>query len=262
MKRILLGSVLAATFAFTAAAADMPVKAPVRPLPSASIFAPSPWYVVAGGSVLFSGGRTDLRDRDCTTSVFLPCGTPASIEGDGGGGVFGGVGYRVSPWLRAELRVGYGWSDAEGTSSFPGFPGVVRGQYSSISALVNAYIDLAPLFFRGLGGFEPYIGGGIGIASNRIRSVTTDVFAGGVYLHTLTFPGGTHTDFAWTVVVGTGYRLSRNVLLDVAYRYRDFGKAQSDAGTASSNVFGTFPTNGFESRALAHGIDLAVRYEF
>jgi opacity protein-like surface antigen len=259
MKALVLGAVVSAALCAPAFAADIAVKGPPR---ASFVSAPSPWYAVVGGAVLFSGGSTDLRDRDCSTSPFLPCGVTASIQGDGGWGVFGGIGYRFSPWLRGELRVGYGESQAEGDSNFPGFPGKVHGRYSSLSALVNAYVDIAGLFPGGMGGFEPYIGAGIGVSNNRIRSVTTDVFAGAVFLHTLSFPGGDNTEFAWTVSAGVAYRLSRNMLIDVAYRYRDFGMVRSDPGLASSTLFGTFPTNGFESRALAHGIDVAIRYEF
>ena len=255
MKSLALGAVVMTSLVLPSFGADMPVKAPQQHTYTSA--SKSPWYAVVGGSALFTGGSADLRDRDCgNINSILPCGTPASMHGSGGGGIFGGLGYRWSPWLRTELRVGYGWSDAKGDTNIPGFPATVEGKYSSVSSLVNAYVDLASFF--PLGRFEPYIGGGIGIAQNRVRSIVVNSTGGGV----LTLPSGTNTSFAWTVALGTAYRLSPNFLIDVAYRYRDFGMARSDAGTGTSSLGFSFPTNGLESRALAHGIDLAIRYEF
>src|SRR5689334_18099395 len=110
MKHLLAAALGSAFLASTAYAADMPLKAPAEPIPVAQ----SSWYVVVGAPVLFGGVDSSLQDRNCVTSIFIPCGIKGSMNGDGGFGVFGGVGYRFTPWFRGELRIGGGWSDIEG----------------------------------------------------------------------------------------------------------------------------------------------------
>jgi opacity protein-like surface antigen len=225
---------------------------------------PNGFYMVFGGTILFPG-TANLNDTGCpATAQFLNCSVQQQVSGGTGGGGFGGVGYRVLPWLRTEIRGGVGGTSAQGSLVNNGTTNLYQADYSNFSALANAYVDIAPFLAPGtLGPFEPYVGVGLGIAVNEIHNIRFTV------PNQTVFPqGGTTTQFAWAATIGTGIRLSaiglpQSMLFDVAYRYRDFGNVRSDAGVATLSGGGSFvASSGFETRARAHGIDLALRVEF
>jgi opacity protein-like surface antigen len=84
--------------------------------------------------------------------------------------------------------------------------------------MFNVYKDLGSW-----GGFTPYVGAGIGVAYNVVDEV---YFTGNPNLiHRI--EGDEELSFAWSLMAGVGYQLSDRAVLDVGYRYIDFGKANS-----------------------------------
>jgi opacity protein-like surface antigen len=230
---------------------------------------PSRFYVVLGGTIAFPGSA-DLTDTGCPNRAqWLSCsGATQQVHGNTGGGGFGGVGYRVLPWLRTELRLGVGGTSANGdVLGNDNLMAHYTADYSTFSALANGYVDIAPFLAPGsLGPFEPYVGAGVGTSVNTIHNIH---FSNPSIPNQLVSPqGGSTTQFAWAATIGTGIRLSaiglpNSILFDIAYRYRDFGHVRTQPGTATIGGGFTFQaTSGFETRARSHGIDLAVRVEF
>jgi len=276
MKILSAISVAAATVATMAAvhAADlkMPVKAP-PPIAATS----TGFYIVGGGNIMFDGRGDANFDGNCGDPARLaPCGVNSRVDTRNGFGGFAGVGYRFLPWLRGELRLGGGTVDGKVSTdpmppTYVGFH-TVAANVDTIVGQANAYIDFAGFLPAGtLGAFEPYIGAGAGAGRVRISNVvetSTARPAGDLLLH----PGGETTNFVWNAGIGTAVRLSafglpRGLLLDVGYRYDDYGTVRTNSGTLVLSTPGGGLTplkfqNGFSGHGQGHGVEIALRYEF
>lgn len=144
-------------------------------------------------------------------------------------GIFGlGIGYNVNHWLRVDFTGEY-----RAPANFHGLDiGRYRGAYaddnysaskSELTFLANAYVDLFTW-----SDLTPFLGAGIGMSRNTISSFRD------VSVHTV---AGTQSDayanpasqwsFAWALYAGLGYKLSKNVTVEFAYRYISLGNAKS-----------------------------------
>ena len=229
---------------------------------------PSGWY-----------GRIDLGWETGTSARFQDwnCGgsDPAAVplygclaraNGEFGPSVAlgGGIGYRIDERFRVDLTLG--WRPQfrfEGQANFPvqgGQP--VDGDVSTLTGMVNGYLDLAPLLPVDLGPFQPFVGAGIGVSRNRLDRTT---LAFPAIPQIVATPGGTTTSFAWTATAGTGIRLGDGLTLEIAYRYTDFGRVESDRGDATRfRTSGTvpLPIDGTAADLRSHGVSVGLRYAF
>lgn len=148
------------------------------------------------------------------------------------------AGKQILPWLRSELAVAYrGDMQYRGQANFRGVPGEqpVSAKANSLSGMANLFLDIASLLGVSLSSFQPYVGGGLGVASNRLSDMTYE-FPGNSGAHKITItPSGNKTDFALMAAIGTGIALSDRTLLDISYRYTELGRLQTDAGKAYLN---------------------------
>ena len=160
-----------------------------------------------------------------------------------------GVGYQVNNWLRfdvtGEYRGGGHFQALEQvgvpstTSQFADF---YRGDISSLIVMFNGYVDLGTWY-----GVTPFVGAGVGWASNRLSGVTDTGFAytGGGAPGSPTggfFGNGTTDNFAWALMAGLDFNVTENLKLELGYRYLDYGTIKSGA----SNCFnGTGVGGGF-----------------
>lgn len=171
----------------------------------------------------------------------------------------GGVGYRFTPAFRADLTVGYRWGfqlddvDAANASTSH------RADIKSLAVMLNGYVDVADLAGVKLGVFKPYIGGGLGIARNKIDSYTYE--QAGQNLQQV--PGGSTTNLAWQLSAGTGIVVTPGLLLDVGYRYSDFGKVKNDNGEFIDSITGPTGTaiDPVKGDLRSHDIMVGIRYE-
>ncbi|MGQ9368667.1 outer membrane protein [Azospirillum sp. ST 5-10] len=237
---------------------------------------------VSGGAAAADGGvylRADLsydwsrstrfHDWNCAgtdprrVELF---GCDARAAGDFGGtaGFGAGIGYRLSPLLRIEAALAYrpGWRFA-GDANFPiSGDQPVRADATTLTGLVNGYLDLAGLVPGGLGRFQPYVGGGVGVSRNRTDGMDMRF---PVLDQRVTTPSGWHTSFAWQLTAGTGVALSESLTLDVAYRYTDFGRVMTEDGEAPRWRAGSLRVldiDGTEARLRSHGVQVGLRYAF
>ncbi|BBK30675.1 opacity protein-like surface antigen [Stella humosa] len=229
---------------------------------------PPGWYgrVDAGFE---TGTSARFRDWNCggTDPAAIPLyGCLARASGDfGRSAAFGGgIGYRIDERFRIDLTVG--WRPGfgfDGQANFPVAGGqAVDGEVSTLSGMVTGYLDLAPLVALDLGPFQPFVGLGAGVSRNRLDRTTLS-FPG--ISQTVTTPGGTSTGFAWTATAGTGIRLTDALTLEIAYRYTDFGRVDSDRGDATRvRTSGTvsLPIDGTRSDLASHGISIGLRHAF
>ncbi len=226
---------VALTQATGAMAADVPN---ILPPPAEEWQAPplidpnSGWYL--RGEVGYNWGRLDGAE-----SAFGYTDPTDSSLGDGV--MFGvGAGFK-SQWLRTDFTVDYSLPlKYQGTIATLGD---VTAKISAVSGLFNGYIDLGTWY-----NITPYIGAGTGAAYLRAFDYTSTLappFSGDT----------THTqwNFSWAVMAGFGYVVTPHLMVDLGYRYIDFGDVQTANDSFGSMTF---------QNVAAHEVRLGLRWSF
>lgn len=159
-----------------------------------------------------------------------------------------GIGYYFNDWLRLDLTGEYrGRANFHGSEIYSVNGGYATDEYTGSKSewlfLLNGYVDLGT-WYRA----TPYIGGGAGAAQLHV----TDYASAGAP----PFTGGlsrTQYNFAWAAMAGVGYAVAPNILIDVNYRYINFG----DVTTAGDSFGAMTLTN-----LAAHEIRIGFRWCF
>ena len=128
-----------------------------------------------------------------------------------------GVGYRLSPLLRADVTLDRRFGGTLRATRFGPAGGFAleRADLSATTILANAYLDLALLE-----GITPYLGAGIGAAHERIGAAERLSTAGDGLPAASGLPdGGSRTRLAWAAMTGVAIDWSRNLQFDFGYRY-------------------------------------------
>ncbi|MEM7775834.1 MAG: outer membrane beta-barrel protein [Pseudomonadota bacterium] len=115
--------------------------------------------------------------------------------------------------------------------------------------MFNLYYDLGKF-----GRFVPYIGVGAGVAYHDMSEV---YFTQNPFL-TNRIRGNSDLTFAWSLMVGTAYQLSDRAILDVGYRYFDFGRIQS---ASVDDAFYYNPPVKIDE-IVGHEFKVGIRYHF
>jgi opacity protein-like surface antigen len=119
----------------------------------------------------------------------------------------------------------------------------------SYTAMVNVYKDLGTF-----GGVTPYIGAGVGVAYN----MTGETFFVGNPFLTNRIEGASRASLAWSLMAGIGWQMTDRAILDLGYKYMDYGKA----------ITGRVDNAGFVNPAVrinditAHEFRVGLRYSF
>ncbi len=177
-----------------------------------TLAAPTANAAGSGWYVSLSGGANWLDDSSFFVSNPTSTFTLAT-DSDTGWIVTGAVGYSLTNFmagLRAEVEAGYRQNQVDGaflsstvlTTDF----GPVDVDHQTFSVLANLWYDFD------VGGFKPYLGGGIGWAETEFEGTYNGVLA--------TTPFSFEdSGFAWQVGGGINFDVSPNVKLGVNYRY-------------------------------------------
>ncbi len=233
------------------------------------------WYL-RGAAGMDMALASDFSDEDASAKsppAFF--GTVPGSDGRpiGSYGDFGtfflmeaAVGRRVLPWLRTELALTCRPNmKYEGVANFAKVPGrqPVSASADSMSALALFYFDIAGMTKRNFGRFQPYIGGGAGLAYNRLGEMTY-TFPDNPGLHKITItPSGSNTDIAFAAFIGTGIVLTDRLVFDISWRYTDLGRVYTDAGRAWLNNIPAGITIAETWAPLrTHGFFVGIRYLF
>lgn len=197
----------------------------------------------------------EIVDKDWPLDGFInnASGGPGVVNDIGSAYALGiGAGARFSPLFRAEIaytyRGGYNLDDLDQQLN------TYSGDISSNSVMANVYVDI-PFSRPGLTGVAPFVGGGIGWASNKLDKFQTspDFF----------LPGGTASGFAWQAMAGLGVSLSPLTIVDIFYRYFDGGDIQSEEGEVFVTGGGSFGLyTGARGELVAHEIMVSLRFLF
>ncbi len=225
---------LLAAQATAAAAADMPGTT----MPEPEVWrAPQllesnlGWYL--RGDVGWAWGRLDSTDSPPT--VLSPSQNSLGNNGTSGGG----FGFK-SQWLRTDVTIDY-LGPLNYTGGIYG-PGDVVANISAISALFNGYVDLGTWYQ-----ITPYIGAGAGAAYMRVSDYASTV--AGITT------SDTHNqwNFAWAAMAGVAFPVAHNLMVDVGYRYMNFGDVSTEFGALGEMTF---------KNVAAHEVRVGVRWSF
>jgi opacity protein-like surface antigen len=237
LKLSAAAAILAAQVTATMAA-DMPNTLPPAPMPLVERPRPqfidiySGWYI-RGDAGYEWGGIGGANSAS---------GFPDPTSNKLGNGMTGGLGVGIkTQWVRTDVTVDYyaplSYQGSVVTS------GDTTAKVSGLSALFNGYLDLGT-WYRAI----PYIGAGAGAARMRVfdyQSTGAPPFTAGL--------SNNQWQFAFAAMAGVGIKIAPNVLVDVGYRYINFGdlKTASDANGAMTlkNVY-------------AHEVRVGLRWSF
>jgi opacity protein-like surface antigen len=180
-----------------------------------------------------------------------------------------GVGYRFNNWFRVDGTFEYRGGGTIGATDQVDLGGgrflsnTYKGNMSSMVALFNGYVDLGTWNC-----LTPYIGAGIGYASNRIHGVTDQGVEStlnpggwGPGFSTLGTAGsGSKTNVAWALMAGVGYEVNKNLTLELGYRYLNLGDAQSGrlVNAFTGQVQGPLKVKDIDS----HDFRIGMRWNF
>jgi opacity protein-like surface antigen len=182
-----------------------------------------------------------------------------------------GIGYNFNEWLRFDVTGEYrGAANFHGLDvgtlpvckSGPG-PCFAADRYTASKSewtfLFNGYVDLGTWY-----NFTPFVGAGVGFSRNTISnfgdfSTCVDSSQCG---GSDAFGGTASTwNFAWALHAGLAYQLSRNVTLELAYRYIDLGNARSGDEIVFTGNNPSFNPMEF-NHLTSNDVKLGLRFNF
>ena len=138
-----------------------------------------------------------------------------------------GLGMRFGEMFRADVTAEYrGIVAASG--SYQSGAGTESTSIDGYVGFANAYLD-----FNKFEKFTPYVGAGVGAAYLRAGGVKT-------------------LGFAWNANVGTSFKVTDNIELDINYRYTDLGTARSPSSVS--------PGRNVNWDIVDHDIRMGVRF--
>jgi opacity protein-like surface antigen len=157
--------------------------------------------------------------------------------------------------VRGEFAIGY-LPSFTGNHSAPNTAGTTilstQTDVRTWTFMANGYVDIPTS-----SAFTPYLGAGLGVASNHLKPVTY-AFNGTA---SATETGMTKTNFAWSLAAGVGYKLGSATTLDLGYRYLDAGDVASSGNiTLVNGLTSTQPP--VKSKLKAHELTMGIRLSF
>ncbi|HEV7255401.1 MAG TPA: outer membrane protein [Mesorhizobium sp.] len=169
-----------------------------------------------------------------------------------------GIGYQVSKHLRTDVTLDHFFeADFEGSTDgfcydedLDDFVACSSEDRTSMSAwllLANAYVELGTY-----GKFTPYVGAGVGGAHIKWDKLVNTI-PGGEFEH----KGEKEWRFAWALMAGTSYCLTKNLNLDVGYR---FSKVEGGKMFGYDSVSSSGP--GEDDGFHVHEARAGLRYQF
>lgn len=171
--------------------------------------------------------------------TFKDVGGNVDVKYDAGYAIGVSAGYTFNA-LRVEGEIGY--KSADTSKVFVTSSVDYESTISNLSFMANAFYDIkTPYTF----GIVPYVGAGIGVSILE----TTD----GIMNDTIrTIKKSNDTVFAYQVAVGAGYPVTKNITMDIGYRYFATTEATLKTSVATTDKIS------FES----HNILAGIRYNF
>ena len=212
-------------------------------------------FVPVAAAIVCLGGAGMAQDREGyyasvsglfvvprSSELSVPVGggrAAARIGMKNGIGILAAFGYSLPSGLRAELELGYRGYDFDELSQLEE---PVDGELNTVSLMVNG------IYSFDVGGFRPYAGLGVGLASHepKFEEIAFPHDAGTVRVRVV--QKGYTRAFAYQGILGVGYPLSDRSEVLLGYRY--FGSANADLG------------DGIEMSHGTHNFEVGLLYRF
>jgi opacity protein-like surface antigen len=242
------------------------------------------WYIRGdiGYAGSHKGGTHTYRTFDPVTTTYSPqtfaTGTTGTDFGFGGG-----VGYQFNDWFRADATIdGYSGKFVGTTVAAqpcvdvtppnnPQYIGTTCASndaqaYTAYQFMANAYVDLGTYV-----GVTPYLGAGAGYTLMSWESLNNSLYCvpgaaacptglAAVALPTVSHEGVTDYRFTYSVMAGLGYQASKNVKLDLGYRYSKVAAGDQFYFDPASITAGAGGVQGKDDGYDRHEVRLGFRY--
>lgn len=183
-----------------------------------------------------SGSLFYTMPKDLRSSV----GVRGGLDNGLGGAL--AIGRRFGP-VRGEIEGSYRQANVGDVEGF-GLAVEGTGKLSALSAMANVYVDPA---FQ-LGPFQPYFGGGVGVARFRARDVSAVGLPAVLPVTSIGTLRGSETGFAYQLMAGLGIATGSNSVLRIGYRYFATPSLTTDVPT-----IGAVKIDGLKVHALEVG---------
>lgn len=191
----------------------------------------------------------------------------------------GGVGYRFNEWFRAEGVIEGFQGKFEGTTvaavpcldpvANPAYVGTTcrsedSARYNGMSLMANGYVDLGTY-----AGFTPYAGAGVGYTYLRWADLNNDTYCVDgaaacpppqAYLSSTTHPGEKSWRFTYALMAGVAYDVSRNLKLDMGYKYSKIGTGNQSRFDATNITAGASGYQVIDKGFAKHEVRVGLRY--
>lgn len=275
--RVLISAtaLLASTIAMPALAADyeppIVVDQPVQEVP---VEVGSGWYLRGDIGYNFNveaDGGFDFRTFDPFTGTY---GSGSFDTSSLGTGVTfsGGFGYNFTDMLRADFTVDGFRMPFDGSTS-SAFPCVDAPAYagtgcrsedsataSAISFMLNGYVDLGTYV-----GFTPYVGGGVGYTYVDWGSLGSNIYCTGAtcpaaFVGSVDSGGYQSWRFTYAAMAGLAYDVTKNLKVDVGYRYRHIDGGSMFAFDPATIAAGATGVQGEDPGFTTHEVRVGLRY--
>ena len=197
--------------------------------------------------------HTEFKDTNAGASD-ASLGT-TQLAGDSGNSVLfeGGLGLQLNPLLRFDV-VGMSLPFFKFTTTSNTQPNA-SASVINWTGLLNGYVELNHLLHGLFGNSEPYVDAGIGFSELKMDHM---LMTSGSTITNL--DGTDHFNIAWAAGGGVGFPITRDLKLDVAYRFLSLGSLETGTTkTVNGVASGTTPA---KAELNAHTVMLGLRYTF
>ncbi|BCH30258.1 hypothetical protein MesoLjLc_21880 [Mesorhizobium sp. L-8-10] len=231
----------------------------------------SGWYLRGDVGYNFSvkAGDFDYRTFDALTGTYDTARfDSASLGNNVTGGI--GFGYNLTDYLRADLTFDVFRTSFDGTTSAaqPCAPLLVgtscrtadSADATAYNLMANGYVDLGTYV-----GFTPYVGAGLGMTYVNWDQLNSSAYCVGADCPA-GFVGSNESDgekswrFSWALMAGMAYDLTKNLKVDLGYRYRSIEGGPMFAFDRASQFAGASGTQGEDPGLQSHEVRIGLRY--
>ena len=206
-------------------------------------------FALADGHGMSDAGKAYVRADAGFAMLATNPGKEDYSKKPKGSPVYGvGFGYKFTDHLRSDVTITHR-SNFKYSGKNPG--GFLESQkISSTAIMLNAYYDI--MQYKG---FTPYVMAGAGMAYNKAGD-----FKVSSATNTVTTKGTQKGSSAWQAGLGTQYKITKNVNLDVGYRYVSLGKISTtgEEHTSAGSTVG----DKINGKLRSHELLCGVSYSF